>query len=72
MEKKDSYRMRVTEPTVVVFPDGERRHVAAKEEITVDGDAAHNLIAGGKGVMIDGELPNSLKGTPGRSAGARA
>lgn len=71
MNQKDRYKLRITEPCVVIEPGGGDR-LSAKEGdiVTVDGDSAHNILAGGKGVLVEGELPNALKGTPGRSARA--
>lgn len=66
--QKDAFKVRITEPTVVVLPSGERKHAQPKEEHLLLADDVHNLIAGGKAVLVEGELPNSLKGTPGKAA----
>lgn len=67
-EQKESYKVRITEPTVVVTLSGERRHAAPKEEIEVGAEACYDLVAGNKAIILEGQLPNALKGVAGGRA----
>lgn len=64
MEQKDSYKVRITEPTIFAPANGERRHLQARDELTMPAEDAFNVVQSGKGVLIDGQLPNDLKQAP--------
>lgn len=57
----DTYRVRITEPTVIAPVGQDREHVAVGTVVEVPADDAFNLVSSGKGVIVNGELPNSPK-----------
>ena len=63
-ERKDRYKVRITEPTVVCPVDGERTHAVPGEVLDLPAEDVFNLVGGGKAVIVDDAAPVGLPKKP--------